>query len=270
MMTSKIHVWHTGQVYIDQAMAFQEKTWHPMPYTGWFRSSTKKRWMPVSAYLIEHPKGLVLIDTGWHEDMRTNPKKHLGWLTSTMFTGTLPEGQSVAERLQAKGIQNKDIDYVLLTHLHSDHVSGVKHVADAKHIVTNELEWHAAQKDAGYIKSMWESVPINTFQLQEIPYGPYQLGYDVFQDGSLYMVYTPGHSKGLCSALVQTTKGWVLLASDVGYSERSWEQNVLPGVTIDKDAAQKSLDWVREFRKREDCVQVIANHDPSINEQVIE
>ncbi|MGG2066829.1 N-acyl homoserine lactonase family protein [Bacillus sp. S14(2024)] len=269
-MNSKIHVWHTGQVYIDQAMAFQEKTLHPMPYTGWLRSSAKQRWVPVSAYLIEHPKGLVLVDTGWHEDIRTNQRKHLGWLTSTMFKGTLPKGQSIAERLQAKGIDHKDIDYVLLTHLHSDHVSGVKHVADAKHILTSKLEWDAAQKGVGYIRPMWEGVNINTFELQRIPHGPYQLGYDLFHDGSLYLVHTPGHSKGLFSVLVQTNRGWVLLASDVGYSNRSWEQNILPGVTVDKVAAQKSLDWVGEFRKRDDCVQVMANHDPAIQEQIIQ
>ena len=38
----------------------------------------KKIWVPVSSYLIEHPKGLVLVDTGWHEEIRLNQKKTSG------------------------------------------------------------------------------------------------------------------------------------------------------------------------------------------------
>lgn len=53
------------------------------------------------------------------------------------------------------------------------------------------------------------------FKLTEIPYGSYKLGLD-FRDGSVYLVHTPGHSTGQFSVLVQTKRGWVLLASDVG------------------------------------------------------
>jgi N-acyl homoserine lactone hydrolase len=55
----KVHVWHTGNVYIDQALAFREKSFHPVPYSGWLRGKSKKRWVPVSSYLIEHPKGRI-------------------------------------------------------------------------------------------------------------------------------------------------------------------------------------------------------------------
>ncbi|MDP4171059.1 MAG: MBL fold metallo-hydrolase, partial [Bacillota bacterium] len=128
----KVHVWHTGEVYIDQALAYREKGIHPMPYTGWLRGNEKKMWVPVSSYLIEHPKGLILVDTGWHEEMRTNQKKHLGRLAYSMFKGKLQSGDSISEKLNHFGVTSKEIDYVLLTHLHSDHVSGLKHVQDAK------------------------------------------------------------------------------------------------------------------------------------------
>ncbi|MCM3124387.1 MULTISPECIES: N-acyl homoserine lactonase family protein [unclassified Mesobacillus] len=266
----KVHIMHTGMVYIDRALAFKEKSLHPIPYSGWLRGESKKMWVPVSSYLIEHPNGLILVDTGWHDEIRTAQKRHLGRLASSMFKGDLPEGDSIAEKLEHMGIKSKDIDFVLLTHLHSDHVSGLRHVQDAKKILTSEIEWKAAHKRAGYIKSMWSGIPIETFQQKNIPYGPFNKGLDLYVDGSLYLVHTPGHSEGMFSVLVKSNNGWLLLVSDVGYAEKSWKEMILPGLTIDKKTAQKSLEWVKDFSSKTDTIRVIANHDPAIKQEIIE
>ncbi len=264
----KVHVLHTGKVYIDQALAFKEKSLHPMPFTGWFRGKTKKMWVPVSTYLIEHPKGLILVDTGWHQEIRINQRKHLGILAQSMFKGDLPEGDSIAEQLHTLGIKSSELDYVLLTHLHSDHVSGLKHVQDAKRILTSEIEWKSAHKRVGYIKSMWHNIPIQTFKFTDIPQGPLNKGYDLFGDDSLYLVHTPGHSDGMFSILVKMKYGWLVLASDVGYSEKSWKEMILPGLTTDKKAAYSSLKWLKDFSNKENCIRVIANHDSAIEPQI--
>jgi N-acyl homoserine lactone hydrolase len=266
---STIHVWHTGSVRIDRSLAFREKTLHPAPYTGFLRPSSCKTWVPVSSYLIEHPKGRILVDTGWHEDMRTNPKRHLGRLSHAMFQGILPPGQSIRERLNSIGLQATDLDYVLLTHLHSDHVSGIEHVRAAKRILTSETEWRAAARDLGYVRSMWQDVPIETFSLETIPFGPYNKGIDLFGDGSVYLVHTPGHSKGQFTVMVQTPQGWVLIIADVGYAQQSWKEFVLPGLTTNKEEAEHSLRWVREFSMRDDCRLVLANHDPDVTPHII-
>lgn len=195
----KVHILHTGRVLIDRALAYKEQSLHPAPYTGWLRDREKKIWVPVSSYLIEHPKGLVLVDTGWHEEMRLNQRKHLGSFAYSMYQGELPEDDSIAEQLDSLGIRSKDLDFVILSHLHSDHVSGLRHVQDAKKILTSEIEWHSAQRGLGYIKSMWNNISIDTFKLMDIPYGPYKKGYDLFGEETLYLVYTPGHSDGMIS-----------------------------------------------------------------------
>ncbi|MGE6261285.1 N-acyl homoserine lactonase family protein [Heyndrickxia sporothermodurans] len=266
----KVHILHTGKVLIDRALAYREKSFHPAPYTGWFRGKNKKIWVPVSSYLIEHPKGLILVDNGWHEEIRLDQRKHLGGLAYSMFKGELPEGESIAEQLKDLGIQSKDLDFVILTHMHSDHVSGLRHVCNAKKILTSELEWNAAHKRLGYIKSMWANITIDTFKWMDIPYGPFKKGYDLFGDGTIYLVFTPGHSDGLISLLVQMKNGWLVLASDVGYSERSWKEMVLPGITTDKMAAYQSLKWLQDFSQKPECVRVIANHDPNIKPEIIE
>lgn len=266
----KVHILHTGSVWIDRALAYKEKSLHPAPYTGWFRGIEKKMWVPVSSYLVEHSKGLVLADTGWHEEIRINQRKHLGSFAYSMFKGELPEGESIVEQLNKLGLKSKDLDIVILTHMHSDHVSGLKHVQDAKRIMTSDIEWNAAHKRLGYIKSMWKGIPIETFGLMDIPLGPYKKGYDLFGDETFYLVHTPGHSDGMVSLLIKIRGQWLVLASDVGYSERSWRDIVLPGITTDKRAAYQSLKWLHDFSKRPDCMKIIVNHDSKIKPGVIE
>ncbi len=59
----RIHIFHTGSVIVDCAIPYKEK--NPLAVTGMFRSADKKLTLPVSCYLIEHPKGRILIDSGW-------------------------------------------------------------------------------------------------------------------------------------------------------------------------------------------------------------
>ncbi|MCA0972485.1 N-acyl homoserine lactonase family protein [Halobacillus litoralis] len=269
-MKVKVHVWHTGSVLIDRSLAYKENTLHPMPYSGWLRGKSKQIEVPVSTYLIEHPRANILIDTGWHEQIRDAQRRHLGTLSYSMFRGALPSGASVRERLVDRGLKAEDLDYVILTHMHADHVSGVEHVKEAKNILTSEMEWEVAQKSIGYQKKMWDSVLINRFALESIPYGPYQKGLDLLGDGSIYLVHTPGHSEGLLSILVSTMAGWVLLASDVGYGQKSLSDGVLPGLTTDKLAAGRSLEWVRSFSNRGDCHSVCFNHDIEMREGIIQ
>ncbi len=42
-------------------------------YTGLFRSARRRIWLPVKIFLIEHPKGAILVDTGWDSAVRAHP-----------------------------------------------------------------------------------------------------------------------------------------------------------------------------------------------------
>lgn len=267
---SRIHILHTGSVRFDRALAYRERTIHPMPYTGWLRPASARVTVPVSAYLIEHSHGPVLIDTGWHTDMRIDQRRHLGFLASTMFQGSLPEGAAIHEQLAKIGIRERDLEAVVLTHLHADHVSGLKHVAGAKRIIVSELEVAAAQRSPGYTRTMWQGVNFDSFRPKPIPFGPFGLGLDLFGDESIYLVHTPGHSRGQLSVLVKLSRGWILLASDVGYSARSWREMSLPGVTENREEAECSLQWVRDFTSRNDCLGTYANHDPDVFPMILE
>lgn len=265
-----VRILHTGSVTIDRALAFRERTWHPAPYTGWFRSRRHRIEVPVSAYLIEHPAGPILVDAGWHASIRANQRGHLGLLPSTMFTGHLPEGDAVHEQLASLGLAPEDLAAVILTHLDADHVSGIEHVADADRIVVSEPEW-AARGGFRYVPSMWAGVDIEPIQMDDIAIGPTGEGYDLVKDGSVRLVLTAGHSAGHCSVMVRVDGGDVLLVGDAGYAARAWEGSVpvLPGLTVDDEAARASLGWVHDVANEESCIAAIANHDPDVEAGVV-
>ncbi|ALA44860.1 MULTISPECIES: N-acyl homoserine lactonase family protein [Paenibacillus] len=268
--TIKIHVLHCGQVQTDMALPFNQNTLNPIAFTGIFRSKKYQNKLPVSAYLIEHPKGLVLIDTGWHTDVRKDQRKYMGRIHYQINKAILPEGQAIDEQLQNLGVKIKNLDYVILSHLDIDHASGIKLVSKAKNILTSDIEWEAAPKSKHrYLQHMWEGVPIRTFSFKPSEYGPQHQSFDLFGDESLIFVHTPGHSHGLSATIVKNNGKFVLLTSDTGYAKKSWEEMILQGVLVNKQQAIESLKWVKHMSNEPNCIEVIANHDPDIKPHTI-
>ena len=270
-MKIKIHVLHTGTVGVDPAVPFRDTSKNPIAYTGIFQSPKRRIWIPVSAYLIEHPKGLVLIDTGWHSDVRINQKKHMSWKLNFASKARLPEGEAIDEQLLALGIRPQDLDYVFLSHMDVDHISGVSLIKDAKRILVSKEELKAANSgEIRYSKRLFKDINIETFEMKESKYGPFNRSYDVFGDESVLMVDIAGHSKGTVATLIQNNGKFVLLTADCGYAKDSWESMRLPGPVSDKNNMIKTLRWVRDMAHKENCVEVLANHDPEIKPKVIE
>jgi glyoxylase-like metal-dependent hydrolase (beta-lactamase superfamily II) len=194
-----------------------------IPFFGIETNPDEKVWSPVSAYLIEHPKGLVLIDTGFHTDIRTNQDAYLGPIKNVILEAELPEGAAIHEQLEQRGIKPSDIDFLVLSHLHSDHVSGLKLLKDAKKILVSDIEWNdALQINNPHLQSMWAGIKIETFRFLASPFGPEKLAFDLFEDETIIFVSTPGHTNGLASTIIKSDEKFVLLCSDVGYEKKSF------------------------------------------------
>lgn len=253
-----VHVMHCGDVKVDRRLAYRDSALADVPEIG-ARDEEYQPWFPVSCYLIEHPEGNVVIDAGWSEAVRGEPEKHLGY-AYRFCRPRLSPGQSIREQLEARNIVPEQIRYVLISHLDVDHINGLHLLAGAQEFIVSEPEWNAAT----YQKARCEGIAIKPFSLEQIPFGPYQLGKDLFGDGLVYLVFTPGHTAGLLSVLARVQNGWLLLVSDAGYSDVSWRELILPGHLYDERQAMQSLQWIRQFSEREDCVAVIASHDPAV------
>ena len=276
----KIHVLHTGEVRVSPYLPFGGDNCNLLKASGMTTPKEDWIWLPVSVYLIEHPKGLILVDTGRHRDMspegvydKSAQIKSLGSrVLYNVNQGQIPLGEAVDEQLEAMGIKPADLDYVLLTHLDCDHANGLRAVKDAKHIIVAQEELDCARKNGfiRYKKKWWEGVDLQTIEWNGTE-GPVQKSFDLFGDSSIKMINIPGHCDGLCAVKITREDGrYVLLFSDGGYATKSWKEMITSGVSLDKEMQRKSLQWIREQSMDANCIESLATHDTDIKPHVIE
>ena len=273
----KIRIFHTGRVCVSPALPYGGNEKNPLKMSPIMARKNGRLWLPVSSYLIEHPKGRILFDCGWHREMSPNgeydKKSQIRSLGSRLLyvvnQGVVEKGQTVDEQLVEIGIHPSDLDYVLLSHLDCDHVSGLELVKDAKRILVSRDEMTGTQKKSRKDKirfqsKWWDDCNVECFDWNDDE-GPFGAAFDLFSDGSVKMIGIRGHSEGLCALKIKNEDGkYVLLYSDGGYADKSWKEMILPGVSSDKEAQRKSLEWIREQSMSDDCVESLANHDADV------
>lgn len=282
METIKIHILHTGKVRVSPALPFGGDC-NIIKASGITTPKKDWLWIPVSAYFIEHPKGRILVDCGWHREMSPNgvfdKKAQIKSLGSSILyqinQGVVEQGKAVNEQLEEMGIKDTDIDYLLLTHLDCDHANGLKLVAGAKHIMVSKSELLFAQKKSPvnmirYQRKWWSGVNLTPFEWNGTE-GPFHRSYDLFGDGSIVMVNIPGHSDGLCAVKIKNEEGkYVLLFSDGGYATKSWRDMITSGIAVDKKQQYTSLEWIRQQSMDKNCIESLANHDSEVVPHIIE
>ena len=265
----KLHIFHTGSVKVDRAIPYKEK--NPLAVTGAFRGEDKKVILPVSCYLIEHPEGKLLIDTGWDSKyVQERPHRFFGLLDG-ISTPILRPGESVDARLAECGLCAADLDYIFFSHMDFDHTSGLRLVKAVRQIMAAEEEIADSRKYFfRYVKTNWDFANVQAFRYADTGVGPVGKSFDVFGDGRVVLVNTPGHSHGHFSAIVRNGEDYVLLAGDAIYTQASIREGRIPGFTVDAKLARKSLDWVCACAADKHCLLTAANHDPEVPEQTIE
>lgn len=268
----KIHVLHTGRVCVDPALPFKSKSKNPIAYTGIGRNPKNRLWLPVSVYLIEHPNGLILYDTGWHREVSPEGKysriaqiKHMYLRHFLLNQAKLPKGKAIDEQLEEMGIKPSDLDYVILSHMHMDHASGLKLVKEAKKIMVSKTEMEdTVRHPVRYARRMWDGVQIDTFSFKNTGLGPVGKSYDLFGDGSIELINIPGHTNGIAAMKINNNGKYVLLFADGGYAEKSWKEMIAPGTALDRDGAMASIAWIKEMSRKEACMESLSNHDPDV------
>ncbi|MGI6032976.1 MAG: N-acyl homoserine lactonase family protein [Coriobacteriales bacterium] len=281
MSDISIHVFHTGRVCIAPDLAFGGDHSNTIKASGVFGKKEDRLWLPVSAYLIEHPKGRFLVDAGWARDMSPagefDKKAQIeslgGPLLYEVNQGVVGKGECIDEQLAELGISDSDLDAVLITHLDCDHANGLKQVKGARKFLVSADEVRFASKITNkvrYNSDWWKDIPLTEFEWNDTQ-GPVGKSYDLLGDGSIELINIPGHTDGLFAVKVTNDEGrFALLFSDGGYARKSWEQMITSGIAADKEQQKKSLAWIREQSLDERCVESLANHDPDIAPHIIE
>lgn len=102
-------IFHTGKVRVDQAIPLHEP--NPLAVTGLFRSKKKQMVLPVSTYLIDHPKGKILIGTGWDTKYAAERPKQLFGMVDKVSAPIIKADEGIDSKLKTVGLLPGDIDH---------------------------------------------------------------------------------------------------------------------------------------------------------------
>jgi glyoxylase-like metal-dependent hydrolase (beta-lactamase superfamily II) len=214
-----------------------------------------KVYNPYFMYVITHPRGNVLFDTGAHPQLGTDPEARLG-AAAAAFDARLAPDDHIEKRLATIGLKPGDIATVVVSHLHFDHAGGLEWLTHAPVLVQRE-ELTFAQDPPVYQRLIY--VP-GDFE-HELAWHQLEGDHDIFGDGRLVVFPTPGHSRGHQSRMVRLDSGQtVILLADATYLLAKMRERALPAVLWSPDAMVAS--WERiEALEREHHAMLIATHD---------
>lgn len=217
--------------------------------------------IPVPWYFIKHPKGNIVIDGGNAVECATNPKEYWGGITDVYWPEMKAE-EGCENVIKSLDIDPASIKYVLQSHLHLDHTGAIGRFPNATHMVQRKeyeyaftADWFAA---GGYIRKDFDR-PNLKWNFLEIEKNEI---YDVYGDGVIKIIPTPGHSPGHCSFLITLpSDGAILLTVDAAYTIDHYEDKALPGFLASAVDAVRSVAKLREIAAINDAL-VVTGHDP--------
>ena len=185
---------------------------------------------PFFLYVIQHPEGNVLFDTGVHPETWRDPASRLG-AAAQAFELELGPDDDVRSKLALIGLAPADVAHVVQSHLHFDHAGGLAYFGHAAvYAQQAELEFAFSPpvyQSAIYVRADFEGVA----DWRELAGR-----HDLFGDGRLVIIPTPGHTPGHQSLLVRLEGGTVLLLGDATYSIEKMRERLLPAVVWSPDA----------------------------------
>lgn len=206
-----------------------------------------------NCYLIRKGTRWMLWDSGMSDAIADKPEGVIvanGLLTLRVRT-------TLVSQLKALGLTPGDITDIAFSHFHGDHVGNANLFVGAKHYV-QRLEYEAAfganAGKFGYAPALYEKIAGN-------PRVDLEGDFDVFGDGSVVILATPGHTPGHQSLLVRLpVRGALVLSGDMVHFEENWQQRRVPARNFDAAQTRASMERVAEVLRTQNA-QLWINHD---------
>jgi N-acyl homoserine lactone hydrolase len=246
---------------------------------------TSRQWTPprpVSVYVIEHANGLILFDTGQDRASVTDtsyfPGGVAGYLYHRLARFDIGENDTLTAQLAALGYVPADVDTAIVSHLHQDHIGGLRELAGSE-LLVSAAEWAELARPApelrGFLHShirlpglKWHQV--NLEPTDDPALAPFTESLDVMGDGSLMLLPTPGHTAGSMSLLVRrAARPPLLLAGDLTYGAEILQRGQLPGVGNRRRLAESSRK-VLALAGQQPGLVVLPAHDPTAAQRLLD
>lgn len=200
--------------------------------------------LPIPSYLIVHPEGKAIFDSGLHTSLQTDPGERLGATAKIMKVEFKP-GEELKSRLATMDMDAGGIDYLINSHLHFDHAGGNDQIPNAP-LLIQKPEWEAAMDP--------DLAAANGFDRRDFDLGQdvKQISgeYDLFGDSSVMIFPSYGHTPGHQSLKVKLAGGDVILTGDACYMRKTLEDLHLPRILHDREAMIRTLKTFQQLQRR--------------------
>jgi N-acyl homoserine lactone hydrolase len=261
----RIHAIQTGTVSIKQL----QRDGGGSDRRSFARLFADRRWtepLPILAWLIEHPEGLIVVDTGetarvsepgyftrWHPYFRIALRE---WVE--------PE-QEIGPQIRALGFDPADVRWVVLSHFHTDHAGGIAHFPDSE-IIASKVDYEYSRGFLGQLRGLLPQRWPDWFAPRLIDsgdraFGPFASTTTLTAAGDVHLLPTPGHTPGHLSVALEDGDTVFFFAADASYTEQLMLDGVPDGVSPDPAVARATLARIQELARSRPTV-YLPTHDP--------
>lgn len=264
----KVHCITTGWVQIK--VHHQLARFSPRPLRV-LDVLTDKKWsphLPIGCWLIEHPEGLIMVDTG--ESSHANDKGHQPWWHPFMQfcerRGVKPN-EEVGALLKGRGFDPLAVKYVVMTHMHGDHAGGLAHFPNSC-FVLSETEKQSIQSPMatfnGYLTAHYpdwfnpQGIVFDDGEFESFPACK-----KLTADGKVILVPTAGHTLGHQSVIVDMGDYYIFIGGDASYAEQYLLNGDVDGVCINQKLHQQTTARIRELCQRKPTIVQLAHDEKS-------
>jgi len=210
---------------------------------------------PICAYLLDTANGWVLLDTGFDSaHAQDAERREANFYRHGMVPPVVLPEHELLPQLEGLGLKPADIQHVIVTHLHFDHVGGLKHFPHARASIQRREYEVRLQHDirSGYIQEDYDSPSIKW----DVVDGDWQVM------PGLNMIDTRGHTAGHQSAVLELpSSGVVVLPFDAGDLQENFDDEVLPGESVDDAAAMQAILRIKSILAERNG-RMLLFHDP--------
>jgi len=218
-------------------------------------------WTPIFSWVIEHPEGTIVIDTG--ETNRASEPELLkgagmnGWLNKHLVRIKISETSDLKAQLKLLQVDPHDVRWVILTHLHLDHAGGIEFFPKSE-ILVSHMEY---VRPYAFVEGVYPSwfKPKLIGHFDDIG-GVFGNGHVLTKAGDVIIVPTPGHTLNHQSVILKSPTGDLFFAGDCSFSEAHMVSGFVPGINVDRRIARETLIRIRAYCDRTPTV-FLPSHD---------
>ncbi|WP_406815913.1 MBL fold metallo-hydrolase [Mycobacterium sp. M23085] len=219
----------------------------------------------LTSFLVTHPEAAFIVDPAVCVDVE---KRAITQLPAVLRVAVRPPADTIPTRTALHRLPDAPrLDFALPTHAHWDHVSGLLDWPELPvHLHRREHDWIGTGSIApvGGVRDSLRGRPVNQYDLDGPPVLTFTASHDLFGDNSVILVDLAGHTPGSVGVLINTERGWILIAGDAAWHhlqiDKIRQKSSYPGNLVDEDRVE-TFKTLQRLHLARYAVTIIPTHD---------